>query len=340
MPKKQSQISNGQIVIYTPRAKTRGVEVKIQQDTVWLTQKQMAELFLTGRSTITRHINNTLKTKELRKSSVCAIFAHTAEDGKTYNVNYYNLDMIISVGYRVNSRQGVQFRIWATNLLREYLIKGYLLNEKRLKERTDKLKDLQKTTALMKKLIQERRLSLDETSGLLHVITDYSYAITTLKAYDHKALKTEQITSKKGQSINYLKAANAISLLKKELIKKKQATSLFGKEREKNLLDSSLNAIYLTFDGKELYPSIEEKAANLLYFIVKNHPFIDGNKRIGAFIFIWFLSFNKLLYSKEGRKRIADNALISLTLLVAESKPKDKDIVINLIVNLINKRNK
>ena len=192
----------------------------------------------------------------------------------------------------------------------------------------------------MKEFLHDLGLNHDKASELSDLIKDYSYAVTTIDAYDRNALRVEQITPKQGTVIDYENASSVVAHLKKELIKKKQATDLFGKEREKSRFDSSLNAIYQTFDGKDLYPSIEEKAAHLLYFIVKNHPFVDGNKRIGAFIFIWFLNLNKLLYSKNGRKRIADNALISLTLLVAESKAESKDVVINLIVNLINKSNK
>ena len=192
----------------------------------------------------------------------------------------------------------------------------------------------------MKEFLQDLGLNHKSAAELLQVIKDYSHTITTLDAYDRKALKVEQTTAKRGYAIDYKNASDAIAQLKKELIKKKQASDLFGKEREKSQFDSSLNAIYQTFGGQDLYPSIEEKAANLLYFIVKNHPFVDGNKRIGALIFIWFLNLNKILYSKEGKKRIADNALISLTLLVAESKAENKETVINLIVNLINKRNK
>ncbi|MBC6414492.1 MAG: Fic family protein [Chromatiales bacterium] len=191
----------------------------------------------------------------------------------------------------------------------------------------------------MKEFLQDLGLNHDAVSELSYIIKDYSYAIATLDAYDRNALSIEQTTSQQGSAINYENASSAIAHLQKKLIEKKQATDLFGKEREQSGFDSSLNAIYQTFSGKDLYPSIEEKAAHLLYFIVKNHPFVDGNKRIGAFIFIWFLNLNKLLYSAKGSKRIADNALIALTLLVAESKTKDKDTVINLIVHLINKSN-
>ena len=336
----KEKASNTQIVIYKSQTKGVDIRVKLDQETVWLSQKQMADLFDTERSVITKHINNIIKIRELQRNSVCAKFAHTAEDGKIYRTNYYSLDMIISVGYRVNSKQGVAFRTWATKTLKDYLIKGYVLNEKRLKEGAVKLKDLKKTMGFMQRLLQERQLNLDESTGLLHIITAYSYALATLDAYDHNTLTIEGTSSKKGFPISYNKATGVISKLKKELIRKEQASNLFGQERGKGLLESCLNTIYQTFGGKYLYPSLEEKAAHLLYLIVKNHPFTDGNKRIGAFFFIWFLNLNKLLYSKEGRKRIADNALISLTLLIAESKPQDKEIITHLVVNLINKRNK
>ena len=332
----------GKIAIYMPKGRREGIEVKVEleKETLWLTLNQMAQLFKRDKGVISRHLKNIFDSNELDRKSVVAKNATTASDGKTYQVEHYNLDVIISVGYRVNSKQGVQFRIWATKTLKEHLIKGYTLNEKRLKKREGQLKDLEKTFIFMKGLLQERRLNLDESSSLLHVITDYAYAIATLDAYDHKALKVEKVSLKKGQSFYYQKALEIISQLKKELIKKEQATELFGQERQIGQFESCLNSIYQTFGGKDLYPSLEEKAANLLYLIIKNHPFVDGNKRTGAFLFIWFMNINKLLYSEGGSKRMADNALISLTLLVAESKPQDKDIIINLIVNLINKRNK
>ena len=328
-----------------PKGRREGIEVKVEpeKETLWLSLNQMAQLFKRDKGVISRHLKNIFDSRELdRKSTVAKNATVQREGGRevTRNVEYYNLDVIISVGYRVNSKQGVQFRIWATKTLKEHLIKGYTLNEKRLKKREDRLKDLEKTMSFMKRLLQERRLNLDESSSLLHVITDYAYAIATLDAYDHKALKVEKVSLKKGQSLHYQKVLEIISQLKKELIKKEQATELFGQERQIGQFESCVNSIYQTFGGKDLYPSLEEKAANLLYLIIKNHPFVDGNKRTGAFLFIWFMNINKLLYSENGSKRIADNALISLTLLVAESKSQDKDIIINLIINLINKRNK
>ena len=336
----KEEISNTQIVIYKSRTKGVDIRVKLDQETVWLSLDQISQLFDRNKSVVSRHLKNIFDSNELDKKAVVAKNATTASDGKVYQVEFYNLDVIISVGYRVNSKQGVAFRIWATKTLKDYLIKGYVLNEKRLKEGAAKLKDLKKTMSFMQRLLQERQLNLDESTGLLHIITAYSYALATLDAYDHNTLTIEGTSSKKGSPISYSKALDVISKLKKEIVRKKQASNLFGQERGKGLLESCLNTIYQTFGGKDLYPSLEEKAAHLLYFIVKNHPFTDGNKRIGAFFFIWFLNLNKLLYSKEGRKRIADNALISLTLLVAESKPQDKEIITHLIVNLINKKNK
>ncbi len=345
--KKQQSLkaqNKGQIVIYTPKGRKKGIQVKLEpeKETIWLSLDQIAQLFNRDKGVVSRHLKNIYDSRELSKNSTVAKNATVQIEGGrkiTRNIEYYNLDAILSVGYRVNSKQGVAFRIWATKTLKEYLVKGYALNEKRLKEREDTLKDLEKTMGFMKSLLQERKLSSDESSSLLHVITDYSYAIATLDAYDHKTLKIEKVSTKKGEVIDYEKALKVISQLKIELIKKKQATELFGKERQSGQFESSLNTIYQTFGGKDLYPSLEEKAANLLYLIIKNHPFIDGNKRSGAFLFIWFLEINKILYTKDGSKRIADNALISLALLVAESKSQDKDIVISLIVNLINKRN-
>jgi prophage maintenance system killer protein len=330
--------SKGDVVIYKTKGGKTALEVKLQQETVWLTQKQMSALFDTERSVITKHINNIFKSGELNKKSVCANFAHTAEDGKTYNTAFHNLDMIISVGYRVNSKRVTLFRIWATRVLKDHLIKGYSINQKRLQEQNARLAELQDTVNLLGRVIQGRELDKAEAAGLLNVITEYSYALSLLDQYDHQELKIHKTTRKKQFIITYELARKAIDTLGEQSRKKGQPTGLFGKEKDKSF-KGSLGAIYQTFGRKELYPSIEEKAAHLLYFVVKNHSFVDGNKRIGAFMFVWFLDSNRILYTQDGRKRIGDNALVALTLMIAESKAKDKDIIIKVIVNLINKDN-
>jgi len=246
--------------------------------------------------------------------------------------------MIISVGYRVNSKRGTQFRIWATQVLKDHLIKGYSINEKRLREQNIRLAELQHKVDVMGRVIRRRELDKTQVAGLLNIITDYSYAMSLLDQYDHQELKIHKTTRKKQLVITYEEARNAIETLGEQSRKKGQPSGLFGKEKDKSF-KGSLGAIYQTFDGKEVYPSVEEKASHLLYFVVKDHSFVDGNKRIGAFLFVWFLDLNGILYTRDGKKRIGDNALVALTLVIAESRPKDKDIIIKVIINLINKEN-
>jgi len=329
---------NGEIVIYQAKGGKTTLEVKLQQETVWLNLNQMTELFNRDKSVISRHIRNIFREGELSAHSVVANFATTAADGKSYQVDYYNLDAIISVGYRVKSQQGTQFRIWASQVLKDHLIKGYAINEKRLREQNIRLAELQQKVDLMGRAVRRRELDKTQVAGLRNVITDYSYAMSLLDQYDHQELKIQKTTRKKQFVITYEEARNAIETLDEQSRKKGQPSGLFGKEKDKSF-KGSLGAIYQTFDGKEVYPSVEEKASHLLYFVVKNHSFVDGNKRIGAFLFVWFLDINGILYTRDGKKRIGDNALVALTLVIAESRPKDKDIIIKVIINLINKEN-
>ena len=296
------------------------LEVNMQDETVWLTQEQMAELFGRDKSVISRHIKNALK-DEL-DDSVSAKFATTASDGKTYQVDYYNLDMIISVGYRVKSQNGIIFRKWANKILKDYMIKGYAVNQKRLDY-------LEKTVKLLN--IANRgneRITGDEAKEILLVINEYSKALDLLDDYDHRTLKKV-----KGQEsekiITYEECMNVIDKLRFN-----NESSLFALERN-NGFKSIINDIYQSFAGKDVYPTKEEKAANLLYLTVKNHAFIDGNKRIAATIFIYFLQANEILY-KEDKLVIDNNALASITLLIAESNPKEKEIMIDLIMNFLN----
>ena len=254
------------------------------------------------------------------------------------DVDFYNLDVIISVGYRVKSQRGTQFRIWASQVLKDHILKGYSINEKRLQEQNARLLELQKTVGLLQRVMEGRELARDEATGLLQVITDYSYALSLLDQYDHQQLKIRRTTKKIPFALTYEAARRAIDKLGEQSRKKGQSVALFGREKDQSF-KGSLGAIYQTFDGKEVYPSIEEKAAHLLYFVIKNHSFIDGNKRIGAFLFIWFLDAGGILYAEDGRKRIGDNALVALTLMIAESRPEDKDIITKVIVNLINRDN-
>ncbi len=321
---------NKSIEFYKTKSGNGGVEVRIESETIWLTQKQMASLFGKNSDTIGLHIRNIFQSKELNKRSTTEESSVVQLEGNRHiarKITYYNLDVIISVGYRINSKQGTQFRIWATSVLKKHLLEGHTINERRLK-------DLQQTVKLISNVASGKNLDNKEATGLLRIIADYSYALDVLDKYDHATLEVEGISKKEIFKINYEEAILAINSLRKKF----GSTDLFGLEKDQSF-KSSLNTIYQTYNSKELYPSIEEKAAHLLYFIIKNHSFTDGNKRIAAFIFIWFLERNKLLYRKDGSKRIADNALVALCLLIAESKATEKNIIVKVVINLINSKN-
>ncbi|MFZ1984773.1 MAG: virulence protein RhuM/Fic/DOC family protein [Desulfatitalea sp.] len=320
------------VILYNAEDGKIQLEVQLEKDTVWLTQDQMSDLFGRERSVITKHVRNVFREGELEEASVRAKFAHTADDGKTYQVQCYNLDVIISVGYRVKSNRGTQFRQWATRVLREHLVRGFTLNEKRLQEQEQKLVDLRRTVGLLEQTIAHQAIGLDEAKGLLQVVTDYAYALTTLDRFDHGTLAIEQTTRQAPYMMTYEAAMEIVKTMKTGF------GGLFGLEKDQGF-KSALGAVYQTFGGEELYPSVEEKAGNLLYFVVKNHAFSDGNKRIGAALFITFLAGNKALYRGDGSKRVADNALVALTLLIAESQPRDKDTIVKVIVSLINRAN-
>jgi prophage maintenance system killer protein len=322
----------GEVLIYQTEDGKAALEVRLDQETVWLDAHQLALLFDRDRTVILRHIKNVYDTNELIRSSTCAKNAQVAADGKIRQMDFYNLDIILSVGYRVNSLRGTQFRIWASNVLKQHLIKGYTINEKRLREQEGKLSDLRKTVALLEKTIANQPVGFDEAKGLLRVITDYAYALTTLDRYDHGTLTIVETTRPAAYTLTYEVASTIVDSMKTEF------GGLFGAEKDEGFR-SALGTIYQTFDGKELYPSVEEKAANLLYFTVKNHAFVDGNKRIAAAVFIYFLAANKTLYRQDGTKRLADNALVALTLLIAESKPDEKETIVKVVVNLINQSN-
>lgn len=323
-----------EIIIYKTKEGHFQVEAKLEKETLWLTQKEIAVLFDIDRTVITKHLRNIFNEKELDKDSVCANFAHTAEDGKQYKTNYYNLDAILSVGYRANSKRATQFRIWATKVLREHIVKGYSINELRFKKDHELLTDLQNAVKTLTSVISKKELTGKEATGILQVLSDYNYALEILDQYDHEKLKVRKVTKKEVFKIQYEDVRKLID----EIGKSKDFSALFGKERDESFR-SSISTIYQSIGGKDLYPSVEEKAANLLYFIVKNHSFIDGNKRIAAFIFVWFLDRNGILYDENRNKRVADNALVALTLLIAESNPREKDTIVKIIVNLINKEN-
>ncbi len=325
-----------EIIIYTTEDGKETFEVNLKEETVWLSQRQMAELFEKDVRTINEHIGNIYKEKELHKDSTIRKFRIVQKEGNRLverERHCYNLDVIISVGYRVNSKRGTQFRIWATNVLKNYLIQGYSINQKRLQENQAKIKELQKTARMIERLLLQKNLESVEATGLLQVILDYQKALHLLDEYDHQELQIKEITTQEKFKLTYEKARKELSNLKGYY-----SSGLFGLEKDQSF-SGSIGAIYQSFDGKEVYPSIEEKAAHLLYFVVKNHSFVDGNKRIAASLFIWFLNENGILYKEDGSKRIADNTLVALTLLIAESKPEEKEIMIKVIVNLINKEN-
>ncbi len=322
-----------EIRIYQVNGNTE-ISVSIEKETVWLSLNQMTELFDRDKSVISRHIRNIFREGELDRNSVVAKNATTASDGKTYLIDFYNLDVIISVGYRIKSLRGTQFRIWANKILREYLIKGYAVNQQVLEKKKDQLSELQDTLRLIRTSVVSKPLSGEESIGLLQVISDYSYALEILDQYDYQSLKIAETSSKEKYRLSYEEAVDQIRAVKNAY----GNSELFGREKDKSFR-SSIAAIYQTFDGKDLYPGVEEKAANLLYFVTKNHSFTDGNKRIAAFLFLYFMDRNGILYGESGRKRITDNALVALTIMIAVSRPEEKDTMISVIVNLINKNN-
>lgn len=322
----------GEIIIYQTEDGKNAIEVQLQEDTVWLTQKQMADLFERERSVITKHIKNIFQEQELdEKSNVH--FLHIANSDKP--TAFYNLDVIISVGYRVKSKRGTQFRIWATQTLKDHLVKGYTLNEKRLQEQKVKFQELHQTVEFLKNTLGTKELSGNEAQGLLEIISNYTRSFVLLNQFDSNSLPNDPSDKPLTHEIRYDEAIAAIEQLKKKLIAQGEATGLFGRQRE-DAFHGILNSVVQTFGGEYLYPSIEEQAAHLLYFVIKNHPFADGNKRIGAFLFVWFLHLNKHLLKNGGEVKINDNALVALALLVAQSDPTAKDLMIKLVINLIN----
>ena len=321
---------NNPIEIYRSQDGSIQLNVKLENETVWLTQSQMAELFGRDRTVIGRHINNCYKEGELDKDITCAKFAHMGkEQDQMYETAMYNLDVIISVGYRVKSIQGTRFRQWATTILKQYLIKGYAINQQIKLERYNELKDV---VHLMSRAIGlQEKISSDEYDGLFNVISDYVYA---LDRYDYQSLSISKTTKEEAFRATYDNAMEAINALKEKF----GGSQWFANEKDDSF-KSSIGQIYQTFGGEELYPSVEEKAAMLLYLVVKNHSFSDGNKRIAAMLFLWFLNNNKVLYAEDGHKRIADNTLVALTLMIAESRTEEKDVMVKVVVNLINKDN-
>ena len=328
---------NNQIIIYQTEDGQTQVDVRMENDMIWLTRQQIAVLFGRDYKTISKHINNALK-EELAGSVVVAKFANTTQHGaiegktQTHEIDYFNLEVITSVGYRVKSKRGVQFRQWANNVLKQYLIKGYAVNERMRKEQIGELRQL---VGMLGRTIQSQPLlSNDETNALFEVVTDYTYALDTLDNYDYERLTINKTTKEEPFHATYENAMEAINGLREKF----GGSVLFGNEKDDSF-KSSIGQIYQTFGGEELYPSVEEKAAMLLYLVTKNHSFSDGNKRIAATLFLWFLNNNHVLYYPDGSKRIADSTLVALTLMIAESKTEEKDVMVKVVVNLINQKN-
>lgn len=308
------------------------VEVRLREETVWLDAHQISEVFNVDRTGVVRHINNIYKTNELPKEATCAKIAQVAKDGRVRKMDLYNLDMIISVGYRVNSKQATAFRVWATSVLKKYLIDGYAVNEKRLEAARQNFTDLQSTIQLLASKISSKNLEGKEQE-IFSLLSEYSKTLSILEQYDKSAL----VMLKGAKSRFVLSYKNAKSILdgvRRKLAAKGEAGDLFAQERG-SAFEGIVKGLYQTFGGKELYKSIESKAAHLLYFVIKDHPFSDGNKRSAAFLFVYFLDRNKHLYKKSGEKKLNDNALAALALLVAESDPNEKETMVKLIMNLI-----
>ena len=322
-------MEENKIIIYQTEDGQTQIDVRLEDETVWLSANQMAALFGRDEKTVRKHINNVFSDQEVPKD-INTHFLRVI--GVKQPVAYYTLDVIISVGYRVKSQRGVQFRQWANRILKQYLVKGYAVNERIRKEQIGELRQL---VGMLGRTIQNQPLlSTDESNALFEVVTDYTYALDTLDNYDYERLSIDKTTKEEPFHATYDNAMEAIAGLREKF----GGSALFGNEKDDSF-KSSIGQIYQTFGGEELYPSVEEKAAMLLYLVTKNHSFSDGNKRIAATLFLWFLNNNGILYRKDGSKRLADNTLVALTLMIAESKTEEKDVMVKVVVNLINQRN-
>jgi death-on-curing family protein len=322
-------MQKGEIEIYRTGTGAE-IEVRLHGDSVWMDAHLVAKLFGVNRPAIVKHIHNIYITRELERKSTCSVLEQVAADGRKRKMNLYNLDVIISVGYRVNSGKATRFRQWATQRLKDHLIKGYTVNQKRLEQ-------LCKTVQLIEKGGQTESLSISEAKGLLEIISNYTQSFVLLNRFDSNTLSPDRLNQHITYEIKYPEAVEAINQLKGQLIRQREASELFGRQKDDSFA-GILGSIVQTFGGEYLYKSIEEQAAHLLYFVIKNHPFSDGNKRIGAFLFIWFLEKNKHRFKQDGELKINDNGLVALALLVAQSDPAEKELMISLIINLINSR--
>ena len=327
-------MNKGEIIIYQSSDGQTELDVRLEGDSVWLSQAQMAQLLQVRPQNITMHIRNVYKEGELERTLTCKDFLQVQDEGGrliSRKIKFYNLDVIISVGYRVKSMRGTQFRIWANRVLKEYLIQGYAINRNVKAEQLDELK---RTIAIMNEVLAAKSVTKDEAIGLLRVISDFAYGLDTLDRYDYQQLEITDTTADEPFRATYESAMEALQALKAQF----GASDLFAREKDGSF-HSTMGAIYQTFGGRDLYPSVEEKAANLLYLTTKNHSFSDGNKRIAAFLFLWFMEKNGILYREDGSRLIDNNTLVALTLMIAESRTDEKDIMTKVVVNLINKRN-
>lgn len=328
-------MEKSKIVIYQTDDGRTQIDVRLESDTVWLTQTQMVELFQTTKQNVSLHVGNVFKEGELKQDSTVKECLTVQKEGQrevARKVKYYNLDVIISVGYRVKSKRGTAFRIWARNVLKDYLVKGYAVNERMRKEQIGELRQL---VGMLGRTIQNQPLlSNDETNALFDVVADYTYALDTLDDYDYQRITVKNTTQEERFHATYENAMETIHALRSKF----GGSSLFGNEKDDSF-KSSIGQIYQTFAGEELYPSVEEKAAMLLYLVTKNHSFSDGNKRIAATLFLWFLNNNGILYRADGSKRLSDNTLVALTLMIAESRTEEKDVMVKVVVNLISQNN-
>jgi prophage maintenance system killer protein len=313
----------GEVALYEAPDGAVKLNVRLEHDNVWLSLDQIAALFERHKSVVSRHLRNVFNEGELHRNSVVAKNATTAADGKVYQIEYFNLDAILSVGYRVNSRRGTQFRIWATAVLRDHLVKGYTANENRLR-------DLNRTLRLAADTARRRDLSGDEAKALLAVVGDYSQALSLLDDYDHKRIVKPTSAARITHALTYDEALRIVERLRSQF----QPSDVFGVEKDRGLA-GALGAVMQTFDGKDLYPGLEEKAANLLYFLVKNHAFVDGNKRIAAALFLWFLERNACLLKEDGTPRVSNATLVAITLMIAESRPDEREMLTGIVMHLL-----
>lgn len=327
--------NRGNIIIYRDADNSVQLDVRMEQETVWLTQRQIADLFGVKKAAISKHVSNIFSQGELiPEATVSKMETVQIEGTRTIvrSMDYYNLDMILSIGYRVNSKRAIAFRQWSTKVLKDYLLKGFAVNEKL---RREQLSDLRQLVQIVGRAVQSKAIeSADETQAVFDVVVDYTYALDTLDNYDYERLAVAETTPEERFRATYDNAIQTINALREKF----GGSTLFGNEKDDSF-KSSIGQIYQTFGGKDLYPSVEEKAAMLLYLVTKNHSFSDGNKRIAATLFLWFLNNNGILYREDGTKRIADNTLVALTLMIAESRTEEKDTMVKVVVNLINKKN-